>query len=277
MTDQIISLDGAAVQHGKLSDRVYILFFPDTCGDETVEKCEQLAEEKGYSKIIAKIPDTKAGIFIKRGFETEAEIPLKNTPWKKALFVSKFNDPHRRKENNRELQSEIILKALSCVPEKSEPALVKQCRRMTPDDAEEMAALYRAVFESYPFPVHDPEYIKETMGESVFYFGIRTEGRLTALASAEISRSIKAAEMTDFATLPEARGKGCASALLSVMEKDLAESEITSFYTIARSLSFGMNITFAKQGYSFCGRLVNNTNICGGTETMNVWHKYAGL
>ena len=44
-------------------------------------------------------------------------------------------------------------------------------------------------------------------------------------------------------------------------------------YTIARSLSAGMNITFAKLGYVFAGTLTNNTNISGKIESMNVWYK----
>ena len=44
-------------------------------------------------------------------------------------------------------------------------------------------------------------------------------------------------------------------------------------YTIARALSFGMNITFARRGYLFAGTLVNNTNISGRIESMNVWYK----
>jgi hypothetical protein len=34
-----------------------------------------------------------------------------------------------------------------------------------------------------------------------------------------------------------------------------------------------MNITFAKNGYEFCGTLTNNTDISGGLESMNVWFK----
>ena len=45
-------------------------------------------------------------------------------------------------------------------------------------------------------------------------------------------------------------------------------------YTIARSLSLGMNLTFAKGGYSFAGTLVNNTQISGQIESMNVWYKH---
>ena len=44
-------------------------------------------------------------------------------------------------------------------------------------------------------------------------------------------------------------------------------------YTIARALSPGMNITFARAGYRFGGLLWNNTQICGRLEPMNIWYK----
>lgn len=275
MTDKTILLDGAAISHGPLGDRVYVLTFPDICGEKTADKCERLAEENGYSKIIAKVSERNTDMFIKRGFEAEASMPLQNSPWKQAVFVSKFYTEERRQDKHAETSSEILRKALRRKKEESAPALLRQCEPMTAEDAKEMAALYGKVFDSYPFPVYDPSYIKETMKESVLYFGIRTENKIIALASAEINSHINAAEMTDFATLPEARGKGCASALLVKMENELPKRGITSFFTIARSLSAGMNITFAARGYGFGGKLVNNTNICGGVESMNLWHKQA--
>jgi hypothetical protein len=38
-----------------------------------------------------------------------------------------------------------------------------------------------------------------------------------------------------------------------------------------------MNITFARAGYRYAGTLVNNTQICGQLESMNVWYKPLGL
>ncbi|MCD8492736.1 MAG: putative beta-lysine N-acetyltransferase, partial [Geovibrio sp.] len=224
----------------------------------------------------AKVPAEKADIFMQRGFVTEAELPLSGAPYEKAVFLSKFTVPERREEKERKLQSDILLKALSYKPEETEPPFTEACERMAPADADEMAGVYRQVFESYPFPIHEADYIRQTMKESVAYFGIRENGRITALASAEMNPHIKAAEMTDFATLPEARGKGYASALLAKMEQEVPQLGISTFYTIARSLSYGMNITFSKRGYRFGGRLINNTNICGGTETMNIWYKFSG-
>lgn len=34
----------------------------------------------------------------------------------------------------------------------------------------------------------------------------------------------------------------------------------------------GMNITFSKAGYTYSGCLINNTNIAGRIESMNIWH-----
>ena len=38
-------------------------------------------------------------------------------------------------------------------------------------------------------------------------------------------------------------------------------------------MSAGMNITFSKNGYKYGGTLVNNTDISGQIESMNVWFK----
>jgi putative beta-lysine N-acetyltransferase len=79
--------------------------------------------------------------------------------------------------------------------------------------------------------------------------------------------------MTDFATLPEFRGNGFAELLLKYMENQMVSCQMLTAYTIARAISPAMNITFGKGGYAYGGRLVNNTNIMGNIESMNVWYK----
>lgn len=34
-----------------------------------------------------------------------------------------------------------------------------------------------------------------------------------------------------------------------------------------------MNVTFSKLNYNYGGTLINNTNISGDLESMNVWYK----
>lgn len=118
-----------------------------------------------------------------------------------------------------------------------------------------------------------PLYLLETMQSHVAYFGIEIDGKLVALSSAEMDLDGQNTEMTDFATLPEFLGNGFAVHLLAAMEPEVKKRGIKTAYTIARAASPGMNITFARLGYSFGGRLINNTQISGHIESMNVWHK----
>ena len=96
---------------------------------------------------------------------------------------------------------------------------------------------------------------------------------MVAASSSEMDVDGRNTEMTDFATLPEARGQGLAQHLLQIMERAMRKTGIQTAYTIARALSPGMNITFAKAGYRFGGTLINNTQISGQIESMNVWYK----
>lgn len=136
-----------------------------------------------------------------------------------------------------------------------------------------MANLYRTVFPSYPFPITEPDYLKETMASQTIYFAARHNGIIVALAAAEMDRTSKNAEMTDFATLPEHRSKKLALYLLWHMERAMRELGFITAYSIARALSAGISITFSRMGYCWGGTLSNNTDINGHIESMNVWYK----
>jgi putative beta-lysine N-acetyltransferase len=140
-------------------------------------------------------------------------------------------------------------------------------------DVEQMALLYQKVFQSYPFPIHRPEYLRQTMGQNVSYFGIWEQDKLIALASSEMDPESLNAEMTDFAVLPEYRGNQFALFLLMEMELEMKLRGIKTAYTIARLKSMGMNRTFYKAGYQYRGTLINNCHISGSLESMNVWSK----
>ncbi|MFP4419392.1 MAG: putative beta-lysine N-acetyltransferase [Desulfococcaceae bacterium] len=146
-------------------------------------------------------------------------------------------------------------------------------RILRPADTTKMAALYRAVFPSYPFPILDPDYLRSCMENHVLYVGAEWDGTLAAISAAEMDPSDRNVEMTDFATLPEFRRHGLARRLLARMEKEVRNFGIRTAYTIARAGSPGMNLAFAQSGYAFAGTLVNNTHIAGRIESMNVWYK----
>lgn len=273
--DLITQINGSTIQHGKENNRIYLMKFASADVEGLIASLNSLAEENKYSKIFAKVPEHAEKYFLNNGYIREAFVPGFYKGEEGACFLAKYFSSEREENKEKERVSEIIELALSKKSSSPEVDLQEgfEFFECTPDHAEEIAEVYKQVFESYPFPIHEKEYILETMAEHVNYFGISYQNRIVALASAENDYENLNAEMTDFATLPEFRGHGFALYLLNKPESGLKASETKTLYTIARALSPGMNITFAKAGYEFAGTLVNNTNICGDSESMNVWYK----
>lgn len=146
--------------------------------------------------------------------------------------------------------------------------IIESCQ---PQDAADMSAVYRRVFRSYPFPIHQPAFLDRMMKAGHRYFCIRADGGIAALAAAEIDLPHRVAEMTDFATLPEWRGRGFAAGLLKHMHGQVRKAGIRTTYTIARAASRGMNSVFGNCGYRYAGLLKNNSQICGSIQSMTVW------
>ncbi|AQT67099.1 putative beta-lysine N-acetyltransferase [Anaerohalosphaera lusitana] len=273
--DKTEILRNSLIQHGKSSDRVYLMKLAEQDLPDIIGDIEELAKKNGYTKIFVKVP-MKLGVdFLSRGYVTEATVPDFYDGSEKAVFLAKYFDERRSNDPN----VKVIAQNLKLAKEKAgtakniviEPEL--DIGRTTDQDFDEMAEVYKTVFATYPFPIHDPAYLKETAESHVQYYAVRVDGKIAALASSEMDVKGKNSEMTDFATLPEFRKKGLAKKLLTTMEKDMQEQGLKMAYTIARAMSPGMNITFSQLGYEFGGTLVNNTAICGQIESMNVWYK----
>lgn len=275
MMDKMVTLGNTRIQHGKNSNRVYIMKLDKRDLPGVLDAVEALARREGYTKLFAKIPVSAARWFLEHGYGLEARVPYLFRGIEEGVFASRFLDTTRARAENAEVIAEVLSVSRSRAGNSAAVELPAEyeTRALTPDDAPQAAEVYRQVFATYPFPIHNPDYIRATMADHVLYFGAFQDGVLGALASAEMDPGAQNAEMTDFATLPQLRGKGLARHLLAIMEQAVRKRTIRTAYTIARAVSHGMNITFAESGYSFAGTLINNTHISGGLESMNVWHK----
>ncbi|MEA1926872.1 MAG: putative beta-lysine N-acetyltransferase [Candidatus Auribacterota bacterium] len=278
-SDTIINFQGALIQHGTYNDRIYLMKIGDADPVNLSGSIIRLAKENNYSKIFARIPLPALKPFLEKGFVEEGRIPRFYHGREAAVFLGYYLDEKRKSESDAKELDKIIKLALKkheaakLLPPLESLFRLRSCR---PTDADKMATIYQEVFASYPFPIHDPTFLLKTMEEDVDYFGVETDGELIALSSAEIDGEAKAAEMTDFATLPRWTGHSFGRHLLEYMEDIMKKKSIKTLYTIARAISAPMNITFAKSGYLFGGRMVNNTNISGSIESMNIWYKYVG-
>ncbi|MGE4489803.1 MAG: putative beta-lysine N-acetyltransferase [Kiritimatiellales bacterium] len=274
MSDTLEKIGNSQIQHGPDNDRIYLMKLDPADLPGIIEQLNKLASQNGYTKIFAKVPSPHAAAFIEGDYRREGTIPTFYSGKTDAAFLGKFIDPTREITPQRGEIERIITLAQSKNGRAAGPLPEGYTlRTATEDDAEELAAVYEQVFESYPFPIQDPNYLIETMRNHVCYFVAEKDGKIAAAASGEMDKENRNAEMTDFATLPDHLGRGLAVHLLKFMEPEMKKRGIATLYTIARAVSPGMNITFSKCGYTFGGTLINNTQISGAIESMNLWYR----
>ncbi|MDK2799024.1 MAG: beta-lysine N6-acetyltransferase [Clostridiales bacterium] len=275
MGDTILKIGNSTIQHGKENNRIYLMKMDKRDTFDIIPKLDELAKQHNYTKIFAKIPASSKQLFLDNEYVIEANVPNFYKGTEDAFFMGKYFSAERKIIHNQATIEHVLETALKKEKVKRIFSLNEhfEYRKARPQDAPEMADVYKLIFESYPFPIHQPSYIQKTMEKNIEYFGVWHKGNIVALASSEMDLETQNVEMTDFATLPEYRGNKFALYLLDKMEQEMHNKGIKTAYTIARAVSYGMNSTFAKMGYTYSGTLVNNTNISGSLESMNVWYK----
>jgi len=273
-TDCITTIGSSVIQYGPLNNRIYLMKLSRQDAPSIVTKLDDLACTEGYSKIFAKVPAGNVMEFLAGGYRVEARVPNFFHGLEDGFFLAKYFSPDRREAAGLPVE-EVVADALACAgnPGNAKPSPKSHVIEAGPSDAKGLAELYGEVFETYPFPISNPVYIRETMDESVRYFMVKDGRKIIAASSAEIDSGAMNVEMTDFAILPAYRGQGLSSRLLRHMEGAMEEAGMYTGYTIARAGYPPVNILFARAGYRFGGTLINNTSICGSFESMNVWYK----
>jgi beta-lysine N6-acetyltransferase len=277
MGDKIERIGESVIQHGKFNNRIYLLKLNDSDVDQLLLKLNRLAYDKGYTKVFGKIRPEAFPAFLADGYVVEAYVPGFFDGSGDCMMVSKFFDEKRSLPPRQELEffGKILNRSDNNTDNRVDEGKEYNVIRLDRSEAGEIASVFKKVFLTYPFPVHDPDYITETMiTGKARYFGIRDKGKLIGVSTAEIDMTAKNVEMTDFAVLPDYRGNGLAYHLLLFMEKEMKNAGIKTAYTIARLKELGMNKTFIKAGYKYAGTLVNNTNIGGSIESMNIFYNH---
>lgn len=260
----------------KQNQRVKLLSYDAAKIPELVAELTNAARESEATKMIIYAKKADVASFLKYGFHQEGMIDGFYNG-ENAQMLCRYLTEERTASVNPELAEEIVqLSRARQAGEASEEKPLPEgyvLTEATKADAEELATLYGIVFPVYPTPMNDPAYIKKTMQASTCYAVMRTEGKIVCAASAEVDPELGSAEMTDCATHPDYLGKGLLQPVMIALEKKMEEMGIYYLYTLTRALSQGMNITAAKQGYQYRGRLINNCTIASGYEDMNIWVK----
>ena len=110
--DRIQTIGRSRIQHGPLSDRVYLMHLGDGDAGVVIDAMQSLARAEGYTKLFAKIPAKSAAAFTDAGFETEARIPDFYDDGDTALFMSRFRSENRRRPGEAEKIRNVLEAAL---------------------------------------------------------------------------------------------------------------------------------------------------------------------
>ena len=241
---------------------------------EIISCLDQKAESEGYTKIFAKVPARFYPSFVNAGYASEAWIPGFYNDREDVFLLAKYFSLSRKlpeKEAMERFQQFLLTASASPASDLPKGYSLKA---LAEEDVCAMTILFKEVFESYPFPIFDPDFIVKSMKEDdTRYFGAYHSGVLVGISSAEYQKKYQHAEMTDFAVSQQHRGKRLAVHLLKFMEQELSIMGCQTFFTIARLHSLPMNKTFMSMGYRYSGTMINNTQISGNIESMNIWYK----
>jgi putative beta-lysine N-acetyltransferase len=275
MGDRIETIAGSVIQHGAHSNRIYLIKLNTQAVADQIATLDDMARRNGYGKIFAKIPAASWPPFAQAGYTREAVVPGFFNGHTDGLFIAKYHTVARKHSRQTE-EIKMLLQQVTQAPLtdawQNDPGLPEPVLCQS-EDIVELCAIYRQVFQTYPFPIDQPQYLGEAMHADTDYFCIRIKGQVAAVAAAEMDPVSQTVEMTDFATLPRYRGRGLAGKLLRHMDRQADRRGFKTAYTIARATSYGMNAVFYKNGYRYAGLLVNNTQIAGAIRDMTVWYK----
>jgi beta-lysine N6-acetyltransferase len=258
----------------EFNSRIKLIQYSRYDVESLLKHLEELAKEKDIGKVMIYANPEDISFFEKLGFQREGEISgfFQGNP---ACILSRFLEEDRAHKKDEEKKDQIVEMAEQAETIKERPRLDPryQLRHAVKEDAEALAKLYQLVFETYPTPIHDPDFIRRCMDQDV-YFTVVTEGdQIVSSASADVFPHFQCAEITDCATHPDHRGNGLLSAIIYDLELRMKEKGIPHLFSLTRAVSTGMNMVIAKLGFEYKGRLIQNSQISGDFEDMNIWVK----
>ena len=235
MPDIIEDIQGSIIQHGLHNDRICLMRLNTDDTHGLITTLNDMALKNGYGKIFGKIPASVWKDFKSADYVKEAVIPGFFSGKTDGFFIAKYFSAKRQRAQGTETLLRLVKNAGKEVANSKTRTnrTIRTVVSCKPSDAEEMSAICRQVFSSYPFPIHQPTYLQRMIKEGVLYFCIRVEGRIAAIAAVEIDWANKNAEMTDFATLPKWRSMGFAGTLLRSMDKKVRNLGIITAYTLS--------------------------------------------
>ncbi len=147
-------------------------------------------------------------------------------------------------------------------------------RRAERRDINDIKDIFLKTFATYPSPIENRAYLEGLISRDEYVILVAEHGgEIAGIVSADIDSEHLCAEITDCVVCPEHRGNGVIGNLVDCLEAELKNKGLRYLYSLARAGVLQINAVFHNRGYLYKGRLLNNCNICGRFENMNIWEK----
>ena len=93
--DVVEILGHSVVQHGELNNRIYLMKLAPEDLSGIVDRLDDLARDRGYTKVFAKVPEQYEKAFIVGGYRREGKIPGFYRGTADGVFLGRYYDPVR--------------------------------------------------------------------------------------------------------------------------------------------------------------------------------------
>lgn len=278
MFDTLEKIEDAMVQHGDIHKRVYLMQARQNNWNSLIPKMKSLAKEKSYNKILSRVPEEAIDVFCSNGYKVEAKIPGLYNGRTTGYFLAVYLDEERSHCDDKELKTiesvKTIAKAANSSMEDAYFELPSNLRvfKLERKEVGPMSNLHKKAFKYHPSPLINEDYLFQLFEDDYEFYGLIDENELLVTAILKKYEKEAAVELIDFVTHPNYRGQNLSYYLVQEIKAAMEEQEFKTIYSLVRSTSYGLNITFSKHGFSFGGTLLNNTYVRDCMESMNVWY-----
>ena len=278
MFETIENIDGALVYHGNMHNRIYFSEAENVNLDNLLQKMKDLAKKKRYEKILGKASEKGLNVLKSQGFIVEAKIPGLYNGSVDGYFLADYTN------EKRHVNDEKIMKTIATVKTIAEAAnkpntdshfLMPEnldIKELSSADFPLLEELHQKAYKYHPHQIKDAAYFSKLKNLNHRFYGLFQNGELLVSAILAVNSSESNVEIVDFVTHPDYRGQNLSYFLVQDIKNKMDKLGCKTIYTMVRSTSYGLNITFSKHGFILAGTLINNCIVRDAMESMNVWY-----
>ncbi|WP_036156700.1 putative beta-lysine N-acetyltransferase [Maribacter forsetii] len=278
MFETIENIDGALVYHGNMHKRIYFSEAENVDLDNLLLKMKDLAKKKRYEKILGKASEKGVDVLKSKGFTVEAKIPGLYNGTIDGYFLAEYPNEERHVNDEKSIKTIATVKTIAQAANKPNTDSFFQMpenlkiKELSATDFHTLEDLHKKAYKYHPHQIKKADYFSKLKDLNHQFYGLFQDGELLVSAILAVNENESNVEIVDFVTHPDYRGQNLSYFLVQDIKNKMDKLGCKTIYTMVRSTSYGLNITFSKHGFILAGTLTNNCLVRDAMESMNVWY-----